>query len=217
PSDLPVRAPIAVASAPHTARARAATVAPYPSSGIIGIGIRSDRLRGSVASSGAFAAQALHQLLVAGLRAVVGSLVLLRVLGEDERGLEVALPRPRAFDDRAAPFREEIRGGALVLHGDVGLAVREGEGEIEALGLPLERAGKHETAQAVRLARHGGGEKLARGDEVDHALAHPRPDEIRDGPHDDEPTDHDPPAPAHALLRVSWPARLLARPVRWRQ
>src|SRR6266545_5999511 len=241
----PVRAPSAVATAPHTARARAATVAPYPSSGIIGILLRPDRLRSSVASSGrwpssgmplrpdrrrgsvassgrwpssrALATQALHQLLVSGLRAIVGSLVLLRVLGEDERGLEVALPRPRTLDDGAAPLGEEIRRRPLVLDGDVGLAVREGEGEIEALGLPLERAGEHEPAQAVGLARYGRGEELARRDEVDDALAHSRPDEIGDGHEDDEPAHHELAPPAHAPLRAPRAARVLARPARRRQ
>src|SRR6266540_920300 len=219
----PVRAPSAVATAPHTARARAATVAPYPSSGIIGILLRPDRRRSSVASSGrrpssrALAAQALHQLLVSGLRAVVGSLVLLRVLGEDERGLEVALPRPRTLDDGAAPLGEEIRRRPLVLDGDVGLAVREGEGEIEALGLPLERAGEHEPAQAVGLARYGSGEELARRHEVDDALAHSRPDEIGDGHQDDEPAHHELATPPHTPLRTPRAPRLFARPARRRQ
>src|SRR4029434_3367592 len=89
----PVRAAPAAATAPHTARARAATVAPYPSSGIISVAspgtVPSSRLRcampsaGLCPSSGAFLAQALDQFLVPGLRAVVGRLVLLRVLGED--------------------------------------------------------------------------------------------------------------------------------------
>src|SRR6266540_3325609 len=263
----PVRAPSAVATAPHTARARAATVAPYPSSGIIGIFLRPDRRRGSVASSGrwpssgmplrpdrlrssvassgrwpssgmplrpdrrrgsvassgrwpssrALATQALHQLLVSGLRAIVGSLVLLRVLGEDERGLEVALPRPRTLDDGAAPLGEEIRRRPLVLDGDVGLAVREGEGEIEALGLPLERAGEHEPAQAVGLARYGSGEELARRHEVDDALAHSRPDEIGDGHQDDEPAHHELATPPHTPLRTPRAPRLFARPARRRQ
>src|SRR4030095_5496931 len=187
---------------------------------LIGMLLRPNSLRGSVASSGlwpssgALLAQALDELLVAGFRAVVGSLVLFRVLGEDEGGLEVALPRPRPFYDRPAAFREEIRRRALVLHGDVGLAVREGEGEIEALGLPLERAGKHEAPQTVRLGRHGGGEELARGDEVDHALAHAGPDEIGDGRHDDEPAHHELAATAHVPLRAPRAARPLDTPAR---
>src|SRR5882724_1494165 len=144
---------------PNRLRGSVASSGLGPSSGMV---IRPDRRRCSVASSGlgpssgmairpdrrpssrALLAQALDQLLVPGLSAVVGSLVLLRVLGEDERGLEVALPRPRTLDDGATPLGEEIRRRPLVLDGDVGLAVREGEGEIEALGLPLERAGEHE-------------------------------------------------------------------------
>src|ERR1700693_6559014 len=89
----PVRALIAAATAPQSARTNAATVAPYPSSGIIVIAFRWRRPRRAVASSGlwpssrALPAQALHQFLVPRLGAVVGRLVLLGVLGQDQRGL----------------------------------------------------------------------------------------------------------------------------------
>src|SRR5207247_9268114 len=88
----------------------------------------------------AFSAQALHKLLVAGLGPIVGRPVLLGVLGHDQRCLEIALPGPRALDHRAASLGEEIGRRALVSDGDARLAVREREGAIEALGLPLDRA-----------------------------------------------------------------------------
>src|SRR5205809_677673 len=156
----PVRALTAAAIAPQSASTRAATVAPYPSSGITGFALRWRSPRCAVASSGlwpssdgAVSAQALQQLLVPRLGAVVGRLVLLGVLGQDQRGLEIALLRPRALDHGAASLGEEIGRRALVFDGDARFAVGEREGQIQALGLPLERARLHEAAEAVGLAR----------------------------------------------------------------
>src|SRR5262249_20190038 len=117
-------------------------------------------------------AQALHQLLVSGLGAVVGRLVLFGVLGEDERRLEISVRRPRALDHGATSLGEEIGRRALVPDAYAGLAVREREGQIQALGLPLERARQHEASEAIGLARRRRGQQLARRDEVDDGLAH---------------------------------------------
>src|SRR5436190_16693189 len=204
----PVRALTAAAIAPQSASTRAATVAPYPSSGITGLW----------PSSGAVSAQALQQLLVSRLGAVVGRLVFLGVLGQDQRGLEIALLRPRALDHGAASLGEEIGRRALVFDGDARFAVGEREGQIQALGLPLERARLHEAAEAVGLARHGRGQELARRDEVDDGLAHARPDEIGDGRDDDEPAGHELAASVHLVsLPVRPSARRFARPTRRRQ
>src|ERR1700730_605167 len=263
----PVRAETAAATAPQMASANAATVAPYPSSGIIGMVFRPNRPRCSVASSGrwpssgmvfrpnrprcsvassgrwpssgmvfrpdrprcsvassgrwpssrALLAQALQQILVPRIGAVVRRLVLLGVLGEDQRGLEVAVSGPRPFDDRAASLGEQVRRCPLVPAGDARLAVREREGEIQGPGLPLERARLNEPPQAVGLARDGSGQELARRDEVDDALAHARPDEVGDGGDDDEAAGDELAAPTHALLRALRAARLFARPARRRQ
>src|SRR6266536_2256166 len=146
-------------------------------------------------------AQALHQLLVPRLGAVVRCLVLFGVLGQDQRSLEVAGLRPGALDDGAPSLGEEIWGRALVPDGNAGLAVGEGEGEIEVLGLPLERPRLDQTAEAVGLAWHRRGQEFARRHEVDDGLAYAGPDEIGDGRGDDESARDEPAAPAHSSLR----------------
>src|SRR6266851_2851689 len=215
----PVRALTAAAIAPQSASTRAATVAPYPRAALTVVALRWRSPRCAVASSGlspssgALSAQALQQLLVPRLGAVVGRLVLLGVLGQDQRGLEIALLRPRALDHGAASLGEEIGRRALVFDGNARFAVGEREGQIQALRLPLERARLHEAAETVGLARHGRGQELARRDEVDDGLAHARPDEIGDGRDDDEPAGDELAAPAHSSFRPPRAAGFFALPL----
>src|SRR5262245_58787252 len=112
----PPRAAVTAAAPPQSASPSATTVSAYPISGApISMSRGSSGLRRLVA------AERLQELLVAGLGGVVRRLVLLGVLGEDGRRLEVAVAAPRALDHGAAPVGEEIGRGAFVAHGHRGL------------------------------------------------------------------------------------------------
>src|SRR5713226_2473190 len=130
--------------------------------------------------------QGLQQLFVAGLVRVVRRLVFLRMLREDQRGLEEALAAPRAFDHGAPTLGEEIGRRSAVADGHRRLAVRERECQAQGLRLPFERAPLHHSAETVRLARDRGRPELARRHEVDHGLAHAGIDEITQGGDDDQ-------------------------------